>query len=77
MVAFPVDTPVITPVEAFTVATEGAALLQLPPPEPLLVYVVVDPIHRADAPLTVPALRTGVTVMLAEAVAVPQGVVEV
>lgn len=76
MVAFPVDTPVTTP-DAFTVAIAGAALLQLPRGEPLLVSVMADPIHTVEAPLTVPALRTGLTVMLADAVAVPQGVVDV
>ena len=58
-------------------ATDGVTLLQVPPAEPLLVNVVVDPIHNVEAPLTVPAFRTGFTVMLAEAVNVPQGVVEV
>ena len=71
------DTPVNTPVDEFTVATEGVTLLQLPPPEPLLVYAVVDPMHNVKDPLTVPALRIGFTVMLADAVAMPQGVVEV
>ena len=37
MVAFPADTPVTTPVVAFTVATDGVTLLQVPPLRPLLV----------------------------------------
>lgn len=77
IVAFPVDMPVTTPVVASTVATDGVTLVQVPPAEPLLVYGVVDPIHNVEAPLTVPAFKTGFTVMLADAVNVPQGVWEV
>ena len=75
--AFPADTPVTTPVEAFTVATEGVTLLQVPPAVPSLVYGVVDPIHNVEAPLTVPASTTGFTVTVADADSVPQDVVEV
>src|ERR1019366_2139790 len=35
------------------------------------------PTHNVEAPLTMPAFRTGTTVTLADALAVPHGVVEV
>lgn len=37
----------------------------------------MDPIHKVAAPVTVPAVRTGFTVIFAEAVWVPHGVVDV
>ena len=72
IVAVPDATPVITPVLAFTVATDGVRLLQLPPLVPLLEYVVVEPIQTADAPLTVPPFGIEIIVTLAEPAALAQ-----
>lgn len=74
IVEFPVATPVTLPVTASTVATAVVLLLQAPP-ETLLLNIIFDPIHTAEAPLIVPALATGFTVIVAEAVADPQTVV--
>ena len=63
MVAVPAATPVTTPVAAFTEATDGVRLLQLPPLVPLLVNVAVEPTQTVEAPLTVPALASGFTVI--------------
>ena len=77
MVADPAATPVTTPVAAFTVATDGVRLLQLPPLMPLLVNVVVEPTHTVEAPLTVPALAAGFTVITLFELNVPQLLVTV
>ena len=66
MVALPVATPVTTPVDEFTVATRLLLLLQLPPPEPLLVKVVTEPPHSVAEPVTEPALGRALMVMLAD-----------
>ena len=58
----PALTAVTNPVDELTVATEVLELLQLPPPVPLLVYIVVFPIQSGDVPLTVPADTFGFTV---------------
>jgi hypothetical protein len=71
IVEFPAATPVTLPVPASTVATAVVLLLQAPP-ETLLLNIIFDPIHTAEAPLIVPALATGFTLMIAEAVADPQ-----
>ncbi len=72
MVAEPADTPVTTPVTELTVAAAVLLLLQLPAPVPLLVNMAVEPSHKMEAPLTVPALGTSPTVTTTEAVADPQ-----
>lgn len=77
MVAEPAATAVTTPVVAFTVAAEVLLLLQVPPPSPVLVNPVLEPTHNVEAPLTVPALGSAFTVILADAVAVPQVLVTV
>lgn len=59
-VAVPVDIAVTTPVVAFTVATAGLLLCQVPPV--FGVSVVVFPIHIADAPL-IPTVGRGLTVI--------------
>ena len=58
----PAPTAVTTPDVAFTVATAGLLLLQVPPASPLLLYVADWPIQSGDVPLTVPALAFGLTV---------------
>ena len=54
-----------------TVATDVVLLLQVPP-DTLLLNMMVDPTHTEEAPLIVPALGTGFTVMVADAVVDPQ-----
>ena len=76
MVEFPGATPVTTPVVGFIVATAVVPLDQVPP-EALLLSIVVDPAHTVEAPLMVPAFASGLTVMVAEALALPQTVVTV
>ena len=58
---------VTNPDDAFTDATAGLLLLQVPPASPLLVYVAVAPIQSGVVPLTVPALALGFTVKLFDA----------
>ena len=77
MVVFPGAILVTTPVVAPTVATAGLLLVHEPTLLPFEVKLSVDPTHTDDPPLIVPAFRTGFTVMDADAVAVPQGVVTV
>lgn len=77
MVAEPADTPVTTPVVAFTVAAARLLLLQLPPPVPLLVNMAVRPSHNAAAPLTVPALGALPMVTTTDALTVPQAEVTI
>jgi len=77
MVADPAATPVTTPVVAFTVAAAVLLLLQLPPPVPLLVKVVVLPAHNAEAPLTVPAPGRAFTVTVVAMEACPQPAADV
>ena len=62
MLVVPAATAVITPVPSSTVAIEVFVLLQLPPPVPLLVYVVVAPMQSGVVPLTVPAAGLELTV---------------
>jgi hypothetical protein len=68
MVAVPAATPVITPVEAFTVATPTALLDQLPPVT-VDAKVVVPATQIACVPLMVPALAGAVTVTVLVVVA--------
>src|SRR5665213_1945213 len=61
---FPVATPVTTPLVASTVATAILLLLQVPLRSPELVNaVVVAPIQTIAAPLMVPALASGLTMI--------------
>ena len=76
IVELPTDTPVTTPVNAFTAATPGLLLLQLPPPvAPVLVKVVDKPVHTVAAPLRLPALASAMTVTSLVAVDVPHALV--
>jgi len=70
MVAVPAATPVTTPVEAFTVATSGALLDQLPP-GCIEVNVVVPFTQMFCVPLSVPAEVGAATVIVPVAVLVP------
>jgi len=65
----PAPTPVTTPVEP-TVASEVLALLQVPPvvASP---RVMVAPTHTVVGPVTVPAVGSGLTVMVRVATTVP------
>jgi hypothetical protein len=72
MVAVPAATPVTTPVELITVATEALLVLQEPPVLPFEVNVVVPLTHMFCVPLTVPALGAAVTVTVRVAVALLQ-----
>ena len=56
MVAAPALTPVITPVEGFTVAMEGLVDDQTPPAM-VEVKVVVPPSQIDCEPLTIPAVK--------------------
>ena len=66
IVALPAPFPVTTPDEAFTDATAGLLLLQVPPLAPLLAKVVDRPAHTVDAPEITPAFGNGLTVMLTD-----------
>ena len=77
MVAMPEAMPETRPVTASTVATDVLLLDHVPPLFPLAVKLKDEPTHTNDPPLMVPAFNTGFTVIDAEAVAVPQGVVTV
>ena len=77
MDAVPGAIPVTTPVVASTDAAAGLLLLQAPPLRPVLVNVVLEPTHNVTAPLTVPALASGFTVIICVAVEVPQPFVNV
>ncbi len=78
MFVVPAVSPVTKPEPAFTEATAGTVLLQLPPAVPLLVYVVVALIQSGDVPLTVPAVTVALTVNVLNAEAgLPQPVLTV
>ena len=64
MVAEPAATPVTTPVAEFTVAAAVLLLLQVPPVLPLLVNAVLAPAQTVEAPFTIPAFGSGLTVIL-------------
>ena len=72
IVAVPAATPVITPVEAFTVAIDVLPELHAPPLFPFEVNVVVPLTQMFCVPLTVPALGAAVTVTVRVAVALLQ-----
>jgi hypothetical protein len=72
IVAVPAATPVITPVELFTVATAVLPDDHAPPLFPFEVYVIVPLTHMFCVPLTVPALGAAVTVTVRVAVALLQ-----
>jgi hypothetical protein len=59
IVTDPAETPVTTPL-LFTVALL-LLLLHVPPAVPLVLSVIVDPVHTADAPLIEPALAFAFT----------------
>ena len=63
MVVLPAATPVTTPVDELTVAAVVLLLLQVPPLI-LLERVVVEPVQTKVVPLMVPALGTGIPVMV-------------
>ncbi len=63
MVAVPAETPLTTPVEAPTVATPVALLLQVPP-EVELANVVVDPTQMEVVPVMAAKTGNGLTVMV-------------
>ena len=71
MVVFPTATPDTVPVPGSTCATAVLLLLHAPP-ETLLLNIMFEPIHTDEAPLIVPALGTGFTVMTEDAVEDPQ-----
>ena len=78
MIALPAVTPVTSPVVAFTDATAGLLLLQLPVPvEPEIVNGVVKPAQTVDSPLMVPAFAVAFTVMLYVVDALPHAVIGV
>jgi hypothetical protein len=77
MVEFPAAIPVTAPVTAFTVATDGVRLFQVPPLLPLLVNVVADPAQTVVGPLIVPEFGRGLTVIAADEIEVPQVLVTV
>lgn len=66
---------VTRPVVGFTEATAGFELVQVPPLLPVLLYVAVAPIQSGDVPLTVPAVTSGLTVMV-KVLCVPEQVIE-
>jgi hypothetical protein len=72
ILAEPDATPVITPVELFTVAAPVLSDVQAPPVVPLLAKVVLPPTQIACVPLIVPALGAVVTVTVRVAVAFEQ-----
>jgi hypothetical protein len=63
----PAETAVTSPDVAFTVATAGFVLLQVPPGSPLDVKVGAWPIQSGVNPLTIPAFAFGLTVTTVEA----------
>ena len=67
MSAVPAATPVTSPVEAFTVATDVLLLLHDPPASPLEASVTEEPIQTDAVPVTVPALTFGLTVSVLNA----------
>ena len=71
ILAVPALTPVTDPELASTEAIPGALLLQVPPGLPLLEKVEVAPMHKAAAPLNVPAFTFGLTVTACEDTPVP------
>ena len=62
MVADPAETPITTPVVAFTEATAGLLLLHVPPMLPLLVKLADKPAQILAAPVIVPETASGLTV---------------
>jgi hypothetical protein len=73
IVAVPAATPVTTP-EPSTVATDEV-LLNHEPPETASVSEIVEDVHTDDAPVTVPASGSALTVTSCVSNAVPQLVV--
>jgi hypothetical protein len=73
MVTEPTDTPVTTPA-VLTVAREASLLLQVPP-VPVVVKLIVVPVHTVLGPLIVPALGDKFTVIGVEIIEVPHALV--
>ena len=67
MIALPDATPVTTPLVAFTDATEGLLLLQVPPLFPSLVKGADNPAQIVAVPLIVPETGSGFIVTVLEA----------
>jgi hypothetical protein len=63
IVVVPEPIPNTTPL-ASAIAAAGLLLLQEPPGVPLLIKVMVEPVHTEEGPLIVPALAAGLTVTL-------------
>ena len=70
IITAPAAIPVTTP-SLLMVATDAVPLIQLPP-VPVELSVIVVPVHKADAPLMVPATGSGLTDTALVAVAAPQ-----
>ena len=66
----PAKVAVTTP-SLLIVANDGAPLIH-EPPVPVVLSVIVVPVHIAEEPLMVPATGSGLTVISLVAVAVPQ-----
>ena len=62
IVALPAVCPVTRPVPGSTVAIEGVLLDHVPPAIPLVLNCDVEPGHKVEVPLIVPALAPGLTV---------------
>lgn len=77
IVVFPAVMPVTNPEFISIVAIPGALLVHVPPLFPPETKLMDDPIHTDEAPLIVPAFRTGFTVIGAEALAIPHAVIKV
>ena len=61
MSVVPAVKAVTKPDPAFTEATKGLVLVQVPPEVPVELYVAVPLIHNGEVPLTTPALTFGLT----------------
>ena len=72
--AEPTATPVTIPPEGVTVATPVLLLLHVPPVTPSL-SVINEPRQTLLAPVMVPAVAPGLTVIVAVSTAVPQELV--
>ena len=76
MVAVPADVPVTTPVAAPTAATAALLLLHVPPAT-ASVRVAVVPVQTVVAPVMVPAVAAGLTVMVRVLLTAPHAAVTV
>ena len=60
----PAPVAVTIPVNKFTVATDVLELIHIPPLVPLLVKAAVAPAQSGEAPLIIPPLTAGFTVIV-------------